>query len=182
MVYYNSSQMTSVLVRNTLYNLYLFVLLTLSQVSVTRRQELFFEAFVARRIPNSQGGQSPFGVFVKKLQESLTRMENLDVVTVSQSSDGMPLNVIFSKPETLILIPHRFQTKLPLFTCTSTPITFSCFRRLRYSSQPQQHNCLNPCYCDVPSASRLSEAQGRRNHVWSLKIVKYACCLPNPFA
>lgn len=37
----------------------------------------------------AQGGQSPFGVFVKKLQESLTRMENLDVVTVSQSSDGM---------------------------------------------------------------------------------------------
>ncbi|CAL1714169.1 unnamed protein product [Somion occarium] len=56
-------------------------------VSITRRQELFFEAFNARRITNAQGGHSPFGIFVKKLQESLTRMENLDVVTVSQSPD-----------------------------------------------------------------------------------------------
>ncbi|KAI0079345.1 HECT-domain-containing protein [Panus rudis PR-1116 ss-1] len=56
-------------------------------VPVSRRQEMFFEAFNTRRIANAQGGQTPFGVFVKKLQESLTRMENLDVVTVSQTSD-----------------------------------------------------------------------------------------------
>lgn len=31
---------------------------------------------------------TPFATFVKKLQESLTRMESFDVVTVAQGVDG----------------------------------------------------------------------------------------------
>jgi len=56
-------------------------------VTIKRRQELLYDAF--SRIP--KGGtvnQSPLTVLVKKLQESLTRMEDFDVVTVSQGTDG----------------------------------------------------------------------------------------------
>ena len=35
------------------------------------------------------GGQTSFAVLVKKLQESLTRIESFDVTSVSQSSDGV---------------------------------------------------------------------------------------------
>lgn len=58
-------------------------------MSVFRRRELFFDAFTARKIKGSQNGQTPLSVFVKKLQESLTRMESFEVVTVAQSADGM---------------------------------------------------------------------------------------------
>ncbi len=39
-------------------------------------------------------GQTPFAVFVKKLQESLTRMESFEVVTVAQSIDGKRYQVV----------------------------------------------------------------------------------------
>ncbi|KAI0738636.1 hypothetical protein C8Q80DRAFT_1206571 [Daedaleopsis nitida] len=55
-------------------------------VSFARRQELFFTAFTAKRTKGS-GRQTPFAVFVKKLQESLTRMESFEVVSVAQSAD-----------------------------------------------------------------------------------------------
>jgi E3 ubiquitin-protein ligase TRIP12 len=59
---------------------------TRSTVTSKRRQELLYDSF--SRIP--RGGtvtQSPLAVLVKKLQESLTRMEDFDVVTVSQGTD-----------------------------------------------------------------------------------------------
>ncbi|TCD69149.1 Ubiquitin fusion degradation protein 4 [Steccherinum ochraceum] len=56
-------------------------------VSITRRQDLFFEAFNNKKHKGSVSGQTPFVVFVKKLQEALTRMESLEVVTVAQSTD-----------------------------------------------------------------------------------------------
>ncbi|KAG1728087.1 hypothetical protein EDB19DRAFT_1897431 [Suillus lakei] len=59
---------------------------TRSTVTSKRRQDLLYDAF--GRI--SRGGtvnQSPLAVLVKKLQESLTRMEDFDVVTVSQGTD-----------------------------------------------------------------------------------------------
>ena len=58
-------------------------------VSVTRRRELFLDAFTNGKARNVNGGQTSFAVLVKKLQESLTRMESFDVTTVSQSSDGV---------------------------------------------------------------------------------------------
>lgn len=59
---------------------------TRGTVTSKRRQELLYDAF--SRTP--RGGtvtQPPLAVLVKKLQESLTRMEDFDVVTVSQGSD-----------------------------------------------------------------------------------------------
>ncbi|KAI0664313.1 hypothetical protein C8Q70DRAFT_946839 [Cubamyces menziesii] len=55
-------------------------------VSLSRRQELFFNAFTSRKSKGT-GGQTPFAVFVKKLQESLTRMESFEVISVAQSAD-----------------------------------------------------------------------------------------------
>ncbi|KAL0059411.1 Ubiquitin fusion degradation protein 4 [Marasmius tenuissimus] len=57
------------------------------QVSVARRKELLLEALVNRRNKLPNGAHTPFATLVKKLQESLTRMESFEVVTVSQSSD-----------------------------------------------------------------------------------------------
>jgi E3 ubiquitin-protein ligase TRIP12 len=50
---------------------------------------MLLEAFGYRRVKGISGGQTPFATLVKKLQESLTRMESFDVVTVAQSSDGL---------------------------------------------------------------------------------------------
>ncbi|EIN09595.1 hypothetical protein PUNSTDRAFT_120033 [Punctularia strigosozonata HHB-11173 SS5] len=54
------------------------------QVSVSRRQELLFATFTVR---NAEEDVTPLAVLVKKLQESLTRMESYEVITVSQGSD-----------------------------------------------------------------------------------------------
>ncbi|EKM50678.1 uncharacterized protein PHACADRAFT_264072 [Phanerochaete carnosa HHB-10118-sp] len=54
--------------------------------SVEKRRELFFEAFTSRKVKGANG-QTPLAIFVKKLQESLTRMESFEVVTVAQSAD-----------------------------------------------------------------------------------------------
>ncbi|KAL0569563.1 Ubiquitin fusion degradation protein 4 [Marasmius crinis-equi] len=64
-----------------------FTVDTQRQVPVTRRKELLLEALVNRRNKLPSGAQTPFATLVKKLQESLTRMESFEVVTVSQSSD-----------------------------------------------------------------------------------------------
>jgi len=55
-------------------------------VSVQRRQDMFLEAFSRKVKPMHI--QTPFSVFVKKLQESLTRMEPYEVVTIAQGVDG----------------------------------------------------------------------------------------------
>ncbi|KAL4078725.1 hypothetical protein V8B97DRAFT_1933082 [Scleroderma yunnanense] len=55
-------------------------------VPMKRRQELLFEAFT--KIPKGgNSSHSPFAVLVKKLEESLTRMENFEVITIAQGSD-----------------------------------------------------------------------------------------------
>ena len=57
-------------------------------MSIARRQELLLDAFIVRKSKVLAGSQTPFAIFVKKLQESLTRMEAFDVVTVTQGMDG----------------------------------------------------------------------------------------------
>ncbi|KAG5636235.1 hypothetical protein H0H81_008716 [Sphagnurus paluster] len=56
-------------------------------IDLGKRQELFLEAFSGRRTKGLTGAPSPFSTLVKKLQESLTRMESFDVVTVAQGAD-----------------------------------------------------------------------------------------------
>ncbi|TFK39908.1 hypothetical protein BDQ12DRAFT_602743 [Crucibulum laeve] len=55
-------------------------------VSVKRRKELFLDAFAGRKAITANA-QSPYQTLVKKLQESLTRIESFDVTTVAQGSD-----------------------------------------------------------------------------------------------
>jgi len=55
-------------------------------VGAKRRQDMFLEAFSRKAKPMHI--QTPFSVFVKKLQESLTRMEPYEVVTIAQGIDG----------------------------------------------------------------------------------------------
>lgn len=57
-------------------------------VSLKRRQELLLDAFTTRRQKGGGNPQTPLALFVKKLQESLTRMESFEVVTVAQGIDG----------------------------------------------------------------------------------------------
>ena len=72
-------------------------------MSIARRQELLLDAFIVRKSKVLAGSQTPFAIFVKKLQESLTRMEAFDVVTVTQGMDGTL--AVFSKPELLLMSP-----------------------------------------------------------------------------
>lgn len=57
-------------------------------VPLKKRREMLLDALCGRRIKGLDSNQTPFSTFVKKLQESLTRMESFDVVTVAQNSDG----------------------------------------------------------------------------------------------
>jgi E3 ubiquitin-protein ligase TRIP12 len=59
-------------------------------VSVQKRREIFFDAFVARKVRGTLVSQAPFSTLVKRLQESLTRMESFEVVSVAQGVDGEP--------------------------------------------------------------------------------------------
>lgn len=59
-----------------------------STVNIQRRKEILLDAFAGRKIKGPQPSQTPFATLVKKLQESLTRMESFDVITVAQNSDG----------------------------------------------------------------------------------------------
>ncbi|KAJ7778066.1 hypothetical protein B0H14DRAFT_2963210 [Mycena olivaceomarginata] len=57
------------------------------KLSLAKRKELLLDAFAGRRTKTINGAPSPYATFVKKLQESLTRMESFDVVTVAQGAD-----------------------------------------------------------------------------------------------
>lgn len=57
-----------------------------STVSISKRRELLLNAFAPK---NVSAAKSPLFMFVKKLQESLTRIESFDVVTVTQGLDGL---------------------------------------------------------------------------------------------
>ncbi|KAE9398555.1 hypothetical protein BT96DRAFT_957548 [Gymnopus androsaceus JB14] len=57
------------------------------KVPLSRRKELLLDSLVSRKKKALVSSQTPFSTFVKKLQESFTRMESFDVITVSQGSD-----------------------------------------------------------------------------------------------
>lgn len=61
------------------------LLTTGSIAPVARRQQVLFETFNAIQ---NRTGYNALAILVKKLQESLTRMESYEVVTVSQGLDG----------------------------------------------------------------------------------------------
>ncbi|EGO22225.1 hypothetical protein SERLADRAFT_357165 [Serpula lacrymans var. lacrymans S7.9] len=56
-------------------------------ISVKKRQELLYDAFTSRKSRGTGTVETPFAMFVRKLQESLTRMECFEVVTITQGID-----------------------------------------------------------------------------------------------
>ena len=60
-----------------------------------------FNAFASRKPKHMNSSQTPFATLVKKLQESLTKMESFDVVTVAQNMDGVL--IVFRKVSTLYM-------------------------------------------------------------------------------
>ncbi|EKM81670.1 hypothetical protein AGABI1DRAFT_54559 [Agaricus bisporus var. burnettii JB137-S8] len=83
-------------------------------VSVARRREIFFNVLSHHKIKNVGGGQTSFAVLVKKLQESLTRMESFDVTTVSQNSDD-------SKRSSPSLLARQLRLRLVAAEGSDTP-------------------------------------------------------------
>ncbi|KAF8160476.1 hypothetical protein K438DRAFT_309781 [Mycena galopus ATCC 62051] len=59
------------------------------KLSLAKRKEPLLEVFAGRRMKVTNGAPTPFSTFVKKFQESLTRMESLDVITVAQGVDDL---------------------------------------------------------------------------------------------
>ena len=98
-------------------------------VPIARRQELLLDTFTARKSKGLAGSLTPFAIFVKKLQESLTRMEAFDVVTVTQGMDGA-LSSTYVQTH-ILMTCRRFEAEQ--FTITSgsaTTSTLGCFRRI----------------------------------------------------
>ena len=68
-----------------------------------------FNAFASRKTKHLSNSQTPFATLVKKLQESLTKMESFDVTTVAQNMDGewIPLKRIHATDRLKILSAAR---------------------------------------------------------------------------
>lgn len=81
-------------------------------VTVQKRKEILLDAFTARRTKGLGSSQTPFSTFVKKLQESLTRMESFDVVTVAQGIDGQLMVPVVANMH--IHCASRLKTQLPV--------------------------------------------------------------------
>ena len=75
-------------------------------VGLHARRELLFRVFTTQRSKGGNGAQMPLATLVKKLQESLTRMESFEVVTVAQSTDGM-----FTKHPSTHLVDRAIDSK-----------------------------------------------------------------------
>lgn len=63
--------------------------LDMSAVTLSKRKEILLDALVNRKTKVLPNTPTSFSTLVKKLQESLTKMESFDVVTIAQGSDGM---------------------------------------------------------------------------------------------
>ncbi|KAG8830175.1 Ubiquitin fusion degradation protein 4 [Serendipita sp. 399] len=83
-----------------------FATVSSPQVDLDKRKELFLDAFSARSGHATPSSQTPLSVLVKRLQESLTRMESFDVVTTS------PGSIDDAKRSSMNLISRTLRLKL----------------------------------------------------------------------
>jgi hypothetical protein len=93
-------------------------------VNLKRRKEILLDAFGGRRLKALAAGHTPFATLVKKLQESLTRMESFDVVTVAQGSDGQLAHISM-----LLCFSFFDRLKAQLSVTISSPASPSSRRR-----------------------------------------------------
>ena len=93
-------------------------------MSIARRQELLLDAFIVRKSKVLAGSQTPFAIFVKKLQESLTRMEAFDVVTVTQGMDGT--SMLFSQTNLSLMSTQPLQIQNAVVLLRSSLGSYVC--------------------------------------------------------
>ncbi|KAI0924248.1 hypothetical protein AcW2_005179 [Taiwanofungus camphoratus] len=121
-------------------------------VSLSRRKDMLYSAFSVRRSRGASGGQTPFAIFVKKLQESLTRMESFEVVTVAQSADD-------SKRSSPSLLARQLRLRLAAAEDSDIPKNLSNIVVSIHAIATFQalHDYLRPRVAgSLPSGSRLS--------------------------
>ncbi|KAH9924830.1 hypothetical protein B0H21DRAFT_781413 [Amylocystis lapponica] len=109
-------------------------------VNLSRRQEILFSAF------------NPLAIFVKKLQESLTRMESFEVVTVAQSVDD-------SKRSSPSLLARQLRLRLVAAEDSDVPRNLSNIVVSIHAIATFQalHDYLRPRVAgSLPGGSRLS--------------------------
>lgn len=84
-------------------------------VDIERRKELFLDAFSARSGYATPSSQTPLAVLVKRLQESLTRMESFEVATTS------PGSMEDARRSSMSLISRTLRLKLVAETPSEVP-------------------------------------------------------------
>ena len=82
------------------------------------------DAFIVRKSKVLAGSQTPFAIFVKKLQESLTRMEAFDVVTVTQGMDGT--SMLFSQTNLSLMSTQPLQIQNAVVLLRSSLDSYVC--------------------------------------------------------
>lgn len=122
------------------------------EVDVTTRQQIVLQAFAARsgKGSDSPGSTSPFAVLVKKLQESLTRIENFEVVTVSPGAEGECLSILSPKVTHSALF-ISISPQLCFNARTPTSPSYRCRGWYGRSTFLLKYCCLHPCHRDLPS-------------------------------
>lgn len=90
-------------------------------VSIQRRKEILLDALTGRKSKLLNINQTPFATLVKKLQESFTRMESFEVITVAQNNDGETQYTIVVCRLGLDQHISRFEAQLSVLACSSTP-------------------------------------------------------------
>ncbi|KAF8659836.1 hypothetical protein AX16_001721 [Volvariella volvacea WC 439] len=120
-------------------------------LTIRRRKEILLDAFVSRRVKGLNSAQTPFATFVKKLQESFTRMESFDVVTVTQNSDE-------SKRSSPSLLARQLRLRLEAADSTDIPRNLQNFVVSIHAIATFQalHDYLRPRVAGLFSGSRLS--------------------------
>ncbi|KZT07265.1 uncharacterized protein LAESUDRAFT_736512 [Laetiporus sulphureus 93-53] len=121
-------------------------------VGVSQRHEMLFSAFTTRKSRGQPIGQTPFSTFVKKLQESLTRMESFEVITVAQSADD-------SKRSSPSLLARQLRLRLVAADDSDIPKNLSNIVVSIHAIATFQalHDYLRPRVAgSLPSSSRLS--------------------------
>ncbi|KAF8817458.1 hypothetical protein BYT27DRAFT_7074713 [Phlegmacium glaucopus] len=119
--------------------------------SIQRRKEILLDAFAGRKIKGLHPSQTPFATLVKKLQESLTRMESFDVITVAQNSDD-------SKRSSPSLLARQLRLRLVAGDDSDIPrnlhnIVVSIHAIATFQAL---HDYLRPRVAGLLSSSRLS--------------------------
>ena len=101
-------------------------------VDLRRRQRMLIQELCAIRDGKPVTTVSPFAVLVKKLQESLTRMESFEVISVAHSADGKRSSLAMTSPWSLT-DACRLQAQLTIPPRSPITPSFGGSGRFRHS-------------------------------------------------